>query len=236
MPELKGSAYEGVTVRQLLTMSSGLQWNEDYTDPKADVAVAGWRLTEPGIDPMVEYLRKLPRAHEPGTTWHYNTGETDLVGVLVSHAVGEPLSQYLSKKIWRPYGMERDAAWVTDLGDQERGGCCISMTLRDYARFGQFILDGGKAGGKQVTPPDWTREATRVQIANGQPTPAGYGYFWWIRPDGGYEAIGIYGQAITTYPAERLIIVLNAAWPTAIGRELNAARTAFYQGVRAAVK
>ncbi|HEY4029999.1 MAG TPA: serine hydrolase, partial [Caulobacteraceae bacterium] len=164
VPDLKGSAYEGVTVRQMLMMSSGVKWNEDYTDPKSDVAQAGAAVTEPGVNPMVSYLRKLPRAREPGSTFNYNTGETDLVGVLVSKAVGEPLAQYASEKIWKPYGMEQDAIWMVDPGDQERGGCCMSMTLKDYGRIGQFILDGGVAGGKTVLPDGWIEAATTKQI------------------------------------------------------------------------
>ena len=236
IPELKGSAYEGVTVRQMLMMSSGVKWNEDYTDPKSDVAQAGGSVIEPGVNPMVSYLRKLPRANPPGTKFNYNTGETDLVGVLVSKATGKSLADYASEKIWQPYGMGQDAVWMLDPGGQERGGCCISMTLRDYGRVGLFIAGGGKAGGKQIVPPDWTAEATRVQIDNGNPPPAGYGYFWWVRPNGSYEAVGIFGQSVTTFKDEGLIIVVNSAWPAATGKELSAARTAFFEGVREAVK
>jgi CubicO group peptidase (beta-lactamase class C family) len=234
IPELKGSAYEGVSVRQMLMMSSGVKWNEDYVDPNSDVAKAGQSVTEPGVNPMVSYLRKLPRDNAPGTKFHYNTGETDLVGVLVSKATGEPLAQYASEKIWKPYGMEQDAVWMTDPGEQERGGCCISMTLRDYARLGLFIAGGGVAGGKQIVPKDWVAEATRTEIDNGTPG-GGYGYFWWIRP-GAYEAIGIFGQSISTFPAEHLIIVQNAAWNAPTGREFSAARNAMLEGVRAAAK
>jgi CubicO group peptidase (beta-lactamase class C family) len=236
IPELKGSAYEGVTVRQMLMMSSGVKWNEDYTDPNSDVAQAGQRVLEPGVDPMVSYLRKLPRAHPPGSTFNYNTGETDLVGVLVAKATGKPMSQYASEKIWKPYGMEQDAVWMVDPGGMERGGCCISMTLRDYGRLGQFILDGGMAGGRQVVPPWWIAQASSKQIDNGDKTPgAGYGWFWWIRGPDRYEAVGIFGQSITTYRKERLIVVQNAAWPAATGRELSAARNAMLEGVRKAV-
>ena len=231
IPDLKGSAYEGVTVRQMLMMSSGVQWNEDYVDPNSDVAKAGDKVTEKGVNPMVSYLRKLPRDKAPGTTWHYNTGETDLVGVLVSKATGKGLAEYASEKIWQPYGMERDAVWMTDPGGQERGGCCISMTLRDYGRVGQFVLDGGKAGGKQIVPPDYLADATRKEIDNGF---GGYGYFWWIMPSGDYQAIGIFGQSITTFRKDRLIIVTNTAWPKPGSKELSDARTAFIEAVHAA--
>jgi len=223
IPELKGSGYDGVTVRQLLMMSSGVKWNEDYTDPKSDVA--SW------TPPLVTYMGKLPRAHEPGSTFNYNTGETDLVGILVARAVGKPLAQYASEKIWRPFGMERDAIWMTDFNGQERGGCCMSMTLRDYGRVGQFILDGGKAGGKQVVPDWWVGQATTKQIDNGR---AGYGYFWWMRDNGAYEASGIFGQSIATFRDDRLVIVTNSAWPKATGQDLSAARAAFQNAVRAA--
>jgi CubicO group peptidase (beta-lactamase class C family) len=237
IPELKVSAYKGVTVRQMLMMSSGVKWNEDYVDPNSDVAQAGTKLLEPGVDPMVSYLRKLPRANEPGTKFNYNTGETDLVGILVSNAVGMPLATYASEKIWKPYGMERDAVWMTDLAGHERGGCCISMTLRDYARVGQFILGGGKAGGKRIVPAGWVAEATSKQIDNGSKDPgAGYGYFWWIRGPDRYDAVGIFGQSITTYRSERIIVVQNAAWPAATGKELSAARNAMLEAVRKAAK
>ena len=236
IPELKGSAYDGVTVREMLMMSSGVKWSEDYVDPESDVAQAGTKVLEPGVDPMVSYLRKLPRANAPGAKFHYNTGETDLVGILVSNAVGMPLADYASQKIWQPYGMGQDAVWMTDLADHERGGCCISMTLRDYARVGQFFLDGGKAGGKRIVPASWTAEATRREIDNGEGPGAGYGYFWWIRSPERYEAVGIFGQSITTFPKERLIIVQNAAWPQAIGKELSAARNAMIEGVRKAAR
>ena len=236
VPDLKGSAYEGVTVRQMLMMSSGVKWNEDYTDPKSDVALAGNRVTEPGVNPMVSYLRNLPRANPPGAKFNYNTGETDLVGVLVSKATGKTLARYASEKIWQPYGMGRDAVWMTDPGGQERGGCCLSMTLRDYGRLGLFIAGDGMAGGKRITPPGYIADATRREIDNGDPAPGGYGYFWWIFDNGGYSGLGIFGQSVTLFPAEHLIIVQNAAWPTAIGRELGAARAAMWGGVRAAVK
>jgi CubicO group peptidase (beta-lactamase class C family) len=218
----------------MLTMSSGLKWNEDYADLNSDVAQAGKTMPDPGVDPMVSYLGHLPRANPPGTKFNYNTGETDLVGVLLSKAVGMPLAEYASEKIWKPYGMEEDAVWMTDLADQERGGCCISMTLRDYGRVGQFILDGGVAGGRQGVPAGFINDATTVEIANGAPAPAGYGYFWWIRSPDEYDAVGIFGQSISSFRKERLIIVQNAAWPKAVGKELTAARTALIASILAA--
>jgi CubicO group peptidase (beta-lactamase class C family) len=231
IPQLKGGAYEGVTVRQLITMTSGVKWNEDYTDLNSDVAKVGFaKADEPGVNPVVSYMRKLPREAEPGAKWVYKTGETDLAGILLSNAVGKPMAQYLSEKIWAPYGMEQDAIWVQDVAGHERGGCCMSMTLRDYGRIGQFMLDGGKAGGRSVLPPGWIADATKAHVAK-----PGYGYFWWIVP-GGYEAEGIFGQAIAVFPDEHLVVAINAAWPTAVGDDLEAAQWDFLQAIRAAAK
>lgn len=236
LPELRGSAYDGVTLRQLLMMSSGVRWSEDYSDPNSDVAkgpTEGVKLAQgqPGLNPVVAYMRTLPRAHAPGTKFNYNTGETDLVGILLARAVGMGLADYASEKIWKPYGMEMEGAWVTDPGGLERGGCCISMTLRDYGRVGQFVLDEGVIDGHPVLPPGWAREATTKQIENGQ---AGYGYFWWMQPNGAYQATGIFGQSITTFREDRIIIVVNSAWPKSGGPDLRDGRTALINALRQA--
>ncbi len=234
IPELAGSGYDGVTVRQILTMTSGVRWNEDYTDSASDVARM---LAEPvpaGQDATVAYLRKLPREAAPGTKWNYKTGETNLVGVLLRRATGKPLSRYLSEKIWRPYGMEADAYWQIDEGGQEIGGCCLSITLRDYGRIGQFILDGGRAGGKEVLPAGWIAEATRSHADIGAPG-RGYGYQWWIGPAGTYSGVGIFGQMIHLDPKRNLVVVVNAAGPQATSRELTMARVALILAITKAV-
>jgi CubicO group peptidase (beta-lactamase class C family) len=230
LPDLKGSAYEGVTVRQLITMTSGVKWNEDYTDPNSDVAKVGFNTPEPGVNPVVSYMRRLPREAAPGTKFVYKTGETDLAGVLLSTAVGKPLAEYLSEKIWRPYGMEQDGVWVVDDAGHERGGCCISMTLRDYGRFGQFMLDGGRAGGAEVLPAGWVADATAPHVA--EPP---YGYFWWLLPDG-YEAEGVFGQTVSVFPRDHLVVVINSAWPAAWDDHIDALRKQYLQAIRAAAK
>ncbi|HLY80164.1 MAG TPA: serine hydrolase [Caulobacteraceae bacterium] len=234
IPELKGSAYDGVTVRQLLTMTSGVKWNEDYTDPHSDVAQAGESILEPGVNPIVSYMRHLPRADPPGSKWVYKTGETDLAGILLSNAVHRPLADYLSEKIWAPLGMEQDGVWVEDVAGHERGGCCISMTLRDYARFGQFMLEDGKAAGARVLPPGWVADATS-EHEKLPPTEGngGYGYFWWLFP-GGYAAEGIFGQEVFVCPKDRVVIAINSAWRHADNDEDWAAQAAFAEALRAA--
>jgi CubicO group peptidase (beta-lactamase class C family) len=229
---LKGSAYDDVTVRQLLTMTSGVKWNEDYTDINSDVARMYALAPDPGFDMTVSYVRKLPREAPPGTKWVYKTSETNLVGVLVSEATGKHLADYLSEKIWRPYGMERDAEWMIDDVGHEQGGCCLGMTLRDYGRFGQFIIDGARVNGQTIVSENWLADATRTQVSTGG-SGTGYGYQWWTRDDGTFEGRGIYGQTLHIDRARRLVIVLNSATEQPTGREAGQARQAFIAAVKA---
>ncbi len=235
LPALLGSALEEVTVRQLLTMSSGVKWNEDYEDPASDVSRFNSQKPVPGEDVSVSYMKALPREAAPGTTWVYKTGETNLIGVLVSAATGKRLSDYLSEKIWKPFGMEDDAVWMLGATGHEIAGCCISARLRDFARFGLFMMGGGVAGGQQVLPDDWIAQATTKAYDVDIPG-RGYGYQWWTNDDGSYSAQGIYGQGIFVDAERRLVIASNGNWPVATDPDgLVAEREAFYKRVQAAV-
>jgi CubicO group peptidase (beta-lactamase class C family) len=236
IPDLKGSAYDDVSVRQLLTMTSGVKWNEDYADPKSDVALFNLQKPEPGVDVTVSYMRKLPREAPAGSKWVYKTGETNLIGVLVSSATKKTLSAYLTEKVWKPFGMQQDAAWLLGATDHEISGCCVSAALRDYARFGQFILGGGVAGGQKMLPDDWLPAATSKQADIDSPG-RGYGFQWWTNDDGSFAAQGIFGQGIFIDPKRKLVIATNGNWPKAsyAGVDLAADREAFYKSVQKAV-
>lgn len=225
IPELKGSAYDGVTVRQVLTMSSGAKWNEDYTDPKSDVAQMFARPVPANEDVTVSYMKTLSRAAAPGAKFNYNTGETNLAGVILGRAVKMPISRYASLKLWQPYGMEADAAWQVDEHGHEIAGCCMSVRLRDYARIGQLMLEDG-AG---LLAPGWVRDATSIHQPFSQ-AGRGYGYFWWIEPNG-YRASGIFGQSIWIDPTRKLVIAAVGAWPAAWDENLATQRTAFFQRI-----
>lgn len=227
VPELKGSAYDGVTLRHVLAMRSGAQWNEDYTDPNSDVGQLATSMAENKGASLVKMMDGRARAAEPGSRFLYSTGESNMVGLIVSRAVGEPLADYLSRKLWAPYGFESDASWLTD-GGVEVGGCCINMTLRDYGRLGQFMLDGGMAGDQSLLPADWLTDATRSHSGPGE-TP--YGYQWWIPARGTYAALGIFGQAIYVDPSKQLVVVQIAAWPNATSPAYSARRLALIRGV-----
>ena len=234
IPDLKGSAYDKVTVRQVLTMTSGVKWNEDYTDPKSDVAQLFTVAPDQGVDATVSYMRKLPQEAAPGTKWVYKTGETNLIGVLVTSATHKSLTQYMSEKIWRPYGMEKDAVWMIDDRGQEAGGCCLSMTLKDYGRVGEFMRGGAMAGGKAVLPKGWIAAATTKQAETGQPGH-GYGYQWWTNDDGTYDGLGIFGQRLYIDSARKLVIVVSSAWPEATTPVRGAKRDKLIKAVVEAV-
>lgn len=232
LPGLQGSAYEEVSIRQLLTMSSGVQWNEDYEDPNSDVAQFNNAQPEPGMDATVSYMRRLPRAHPPGEVWHYNTGETNLIGVLVSTVTGRSLAEYLEERIWHPAGMASQATWLQGQSGHEIAGCCIQASTRDFARFGLFVLANGQVGGRAIVPANWFDEAIQKQKDIGSPG-RGYGFQWWTYDSGAVAAQGIFGQGIFIDPARRLVIATHSNWTRAnLGPE-PAAREAFYAQVQA---
>ena len=220
---LSGSAYHGVSVRDILMMSSGVRWNETYTDSSSDRRhlLEAQIAQQPGA--AMKLMSALPRAASPGTINNYSTGETQVAGEIVRSAVGRPLADYLADRIWGRYGMEADARWWLDSPNgHEIGGSGFSATLRDYGRFGQFILDGGVANGERILPKGWVEEAsTPKTLRNGD--ALAYGYFWWPgtsprqRRDNAFAAIGIFGQHIYINPAVHLVIVIWGAQTTPTG-------------------
>lgn len=229
VPGLEGSAYDDVTVEQLATMTSGVEWNEDYTDPESDVAKMFNVTPAPGEDQVVEYMKTLPREAPAGEKWVYKTGETNLIGVLVENAVGETLAEYAKRKIVDPAGFAEPLFWQTDLSGRSVGGCCLSASLRDYARVGLFALEGGEG----VVPQGWFAEAgaPQVDFGNGY----GYGYQWWTYPGESFGAQGIFGQSITLLPESNTVIAIVSNWPRATGQELSANRRQLFATIAEAV-
>lgn len=211
IPQMKGSAYDDVSIRHLLTMTSGVQWNEDYGDPNSDVARFNNHKPQEGVDALVSYLRKLPRAAPPGTRWNYSTGETNLVGVLLTQATNKPLATYLSQKVWLPVGMEQQATWILSRTGKEISGCCVQASPRDIARFGVFLANGARVGGQAIVPDGWLAEATTPRASIGRPGLS-YGYQWWTYDDGSYSARGIFGQGLFVDPKRKIVVVTNANW------------------------
>ena len=199
---LKGTEYEAVTIRNLLQMSTGIAWNEDYGDPESDVAIAGTYNGEK----LISYLSGLPRVGAPGALYNYNTAESNLAGELLRSAINGNASSYLEEKIWSPYGMEHDAYWLlSSPNGSETGGCCLNATLRDYARIGLFALDGGILGdGTETFAADWMEISTSPSDQN-----SGYGLSWWLADEETYYARGIFQQWIYINPNKNLVIATH---------------------------
>lgn len=231
IPELEGYDYGKVTVRQLLTMTSGIDWNEDYEDPNSDVALMYQKECVGDEAHILTYMKDLKQIHTPGEHWNYSTGETDLVGILIQKASGKSLAQYLADKIWIPFGMQQCAYWLSDeCSGMNIGGSGLSSSLRDYARLGLVMLQDGKIGNESIFADEWLENATsllyEIEGQNG-----GYGYLWWRSLDGSYSAQGIFGQMIYINPAKRLVIAQSAAWQVAGSEEMSQTREEFIQAV-----
>lgn len=213
LPTLRGSGYDGVSIRHLMRMTSGVEWDDTHTNPAShrrhmlDLQVGGQHGA------IMDYMATLPRIAEPGSVWNYSTGETHVVGALVKAATGKWLADYLSEKIWSRVGMQADACWWLEAPDGlEVAGSGLCATMRDYVRFGLFALNGGVAGGEQVVPEGWFAEASGAHDSD---DAFSYGYMWWPVPDrsgsfrdGAYSARGIFGQYIYINPARNLLITV----------------------------
>ena len=230
LPQLCGSAYEGVTIRNVLRMCSGVAWREyDQADGRSDVRrlVRAVLSRRPGA--VLDLLCARPLAQPQGVVFNYSTGESCLLGAVVAAATGRSLADDCTETIWGPAGMEADAYWQLECEDGlELGGLGLSACLRDVGRFGQLVMEDGAAfNGRRVLPPGWRDLAGQpdsAATAFGQLTPgspAGYGYQWWALPGapfadglhaGAFSAFGGYGQRIYINPAERVVAAIQSAW------------------------
>ena len=225
VPQLAESGYGVNSIRDLLQMTSGVQFIEDYVSLDTLEAAAWFGAVinhERPYNSTVLWFDK--RIAAPGTKFYYASLEPQVVGWVIHDASGKTLSDYLSERIWQHLGTEHDAFWVLDRpGGMEIGSCCISATLRDYARFGQMMLNNGSANGKQLVPKAWVATATRPDperpfLHPGADSPRtsnmGYQHYWWLWPgeDQAYSAIGFGGQEIYINPARQIVIVQTAAW------------------------
>lgn len=239
LPELKGTAWDGVTLRNLLQHTSGVAWNEHYADPNSDFA----QLTRceasaaaySCVLALVENLTRQPGVR-PGERWSYNTGGAWLVGRVLEQATRMTIAKYLETRLWNRFAMEQDGVWEALVpGQIDMGGHGFNATLRDWGRFALFVAKGGKlSGGEDLLPSDWIAQSVTWTTAQGSVSPATpqgqYGYQWWfgsVDPgragtDGARQtaratfwAEGIYGQAIAINPTERLEMVQWSTWQEA---------------------
>ena len=218
VPGLANTEYGSTTLRALLHMSSGVAFTENY-DGSDDIARLSRDLFgEPGKDPVASVAQFNTRVAPPGTKWHYASAETEILGLVLRAAVGEPVADYLRDRIWQAIGAEADASWAIDGTGQEVTYCCFNAVLRDYARLGRLLAYDGAWEGRQLIPRQWLLDATTVQpgnayLAPGAATPYfGYGYQVWLFPgeQRRFALLGIRGQIIFVDPASKLVMVHTA--------------------------
>lgn len=235
-PALAESAWKGVALRQVLTMSSGVRFDETYDQPDADIARLSrtWSRQQGSLLEALGTIRQRDAA--PGERFKYVSAETQVLAQVLVRATGRPLAEYVGEKLWAPMGAEADAAWVLDASGQEAGYCCLSARLRDWARLGLLLLDGGQRDGRSVIPKDWVEAATSVRLRDGhlQPRKAtpyfGYGYQVWVFPDQlGFALLGVRGQSVFVHPRLRLVMVQTAVWPSSSDPALSRQRDQFWR-------
>ncbi len=218
VPQLKGGVYDSVSVRNIMQMASGVQWNETYTDPHSDRRILLDKQLEQKPGSIVAYMSTRSRAGPPGSIWHYNTGESFLVGAMLEGATHQPLATYLSQTLWSRLGMEQDATWwVESPGGLGLAGSGLGATLCDYGRFGLFVQQDGVIAGQRVVPVGWFQQAGSPHVIGGKTVD--YGYLWWPVPKGdpihkgAFQAVGIFGQHMYINPQQKLVIVVLSARP-----------------------
>ena len=236
LPELKGTAWEAVTLHQLMQHTSGVVWDENYASPDSDFSHMTQCEAKPApydcVLNLVKSVKRKPGV-KPGEVWSYNTGGAWLVGRVLENATGMTIAKYLESRVWSRYGMQQDGVWHALVKDKvDMGGHGFNASLRDWGRFGQFVLSGGQLPtGEKTLPDDWIARSTHWTTAKGSVTasaPNGqYGYQWWYSapaPDANAEpkktatsdqtfwALGIFGQSIAINPAEKLVMVQWSTW------------------------
>ena len=219
-PELKGSGYKGVSLKNVLQMSSGIRFYEDYEDLKSDLVRMVVSFTTGSLN---EFITTLTNERQPGTFNRYVSADTQVLGMVLEGATGEKLTDYTREKLWNHLGAEFDAEWLTDPTGSEMAFGGFNAALRDYARFGLLYLNEGRNfQGHQLVPSSWvkasvTPDAPHLMPGRNNPDssfPMGYGYQWWIpeNPEGDFLALGIYGQFIYVHPGHKVVIAKTSAY------------------------
>ena len=228
LPEFETSAYAEVTIRDLMHMSSGVAWSEDYADPESDVARLSEFTAERGILGLIEHMGKLPAKGPPGSIYNYNTGEIYLLGSILSRATGQTLSELMSQRLWNAIGANESAYWMLNATDGlETAGCCIAATLEAHAKLGQFVLEmASDAEGDQILSSEWL-EFMRTP----SPQNERYGALWFRDGTDAIFAAGIFGQLIYIDFSRETVIALHSHWKDALSADYLSRRNAFVRAI-----
>lgn len=218
LPELKGSGYEGVKIKDVLQMSSGIGFDETYSDPQSDIQKY-WRGFVFG-ESQDEFAASLVNEKTPGTFNRYVSIDTHVLGMIIVKATGKDLTDYLKEKIWNPIGAEYDAYWIVDAKGMEMALGGLNACLRDFAKLGRLYLNKGNWEGKQIVPETWvemsissTEEHLQPNSENSTEPGIGYGYQWWIPEgdEGEFLAMGVFNQYIYVNSTTNTVIVKNSS-------------------------
>jgi CubicO group peptidase (beta-lactamase class C family) len=221
VPELIGSGYEGVPIKHILQMCSGINFIEEYDQEDSDI-VAMRRHIEEG-KAIKEYARALQAKQQSGQVYNYASIDTQILGMLLENVTGMSTGDYLQNRIWGALGMQADAKWVTDHHGTVLTYSLFNVTLRDYAKFGLLYLNKGAWQGKRLVSEEWVQESVIpekefliLKDFYNEGWDIGYGYQWWVPggAEGEFTALGIYGQYIYVNPAREIVIVKTSADPS----------------------
>lgn len=236
VPELTGNPYGATSIRDLLQMSSGVRFSEQYDgrdDLSALIEDTIGRRSRGGAAVLFPYVQ---RRIAPGKLFYYSSADTQALGLVLRGATGVAPVDYLSERIWQPMGAQDDASFLVDAAGQEAAFAFLHATLRDYGRLGMLLANGGRIGDRQVIPAAWVRQSTTF-APHAQPFVAssyfGYGNHFWIFPGARprFALIGVRGQVIFVDPARRLVLVQTAVWKSAGDRAARAELLALWRGV-----
>jgi len=217
VPQLKNSAYDNVRIKDILQMSSGASWNEDYSDPNSDINRSSKIFAIGGS--LDEFSASLKKELKPGSYNRYNSTDTQVLGMLLREATRTSVTKYMEEMLWHPMGAQDSGYWILDSKNMEMAYAGFNATARDYAKLGELYRLGGKINGKQIIPSDWIKASVKPDAPHLMPGdnplsdfPLGYGYQWWV-PDlsGDFSAIGVYNQFIYVSPKSNMVIVKLSA-------------------------
>ena len=218
VPELKGTGYDSVSIKNVLQMSSGVAFNENYQEFNSDINRFGRLMALGGS--FDDFAASLVNEREQGTFLHYVSIDTHVLGMVLRNATGQTISDYFNKKLWSKLGTEEDAIYITDSTGEPMVLGGLNLLTRDFARFGKLYLDNGLWAGEQIIPQSWIKASTTPDAPHLMPgkrdsseLELGYGYQWWlpVNADGEFMALGVYDQFIYVNKKSNVVIVKNSA-------------------------
>lgn len=212
IPGLKGTGYEGVSIRNILQMASGIKFSEEYGDPDSDINQVMFKAYV-DFAHLEDWITEFDNDIPPGTKHHYQSINTEILAVILKNVYGKSMSEILSEKVWKPMGAEADATWNTDEHGMEIAFGFLNARLRDYAKIGLLMLHEGRLNGNRIVSEAWVDQSTNIRPDEPRPSIGagnGYQFHWWIpqgSDEGEFMASGYMGQVIYVNPTRNVVIV-----------------------------